>query len=231
MNSIYPELIAVDVQAETSEEAIRKVGQIFLDNGFVKDTYIDAVVAREKVYPTGLQLADMGVAMPHTDPPHVYKSGVCVAKLAKPVTFIHMGTEDQPVEAEMLFMMAITDPSQHLETLSKVMNVFQKPEIGKEIRKMKTCRILCVCGSGTVSSNMVANKLRDQLGEAGWDCTTVETSPGGVETELMGNKYDIIACVSPVYQDYDIPKVNAVGMLTGMAEKQVIEDCLKILEG
>ena len=41
---------------------------------------------------------------------------------------------------------------------------------------MKTCRILCVCGSGTVSSNMVANKLRDQLGEAGWDCTTVETS-------------------------------------------------------
>ena len=52
MNSIYPELIAVDVQAETSEEAIRKVGQIFLDNGFVKDTYIDAVVAREKVYPT-----------------------------------------------------------------------------------------------------------------------------------------------------------------------------------
>ena len=73
MNSIYPELIAVDVQAETSEEAIRKVGQIFLDNGFVKDTYIDAVVAREKVYPTGLQLADMGVAMPHTDPPHVYK--------------------------------------------------------------------------------------------------------------------------------------------------------------
>ena len=59
----------------------------------------------------------------------------------------------------------------------------------------------------------------------------VETSPGGVETELMGNKYDIIACFSPVYQDYDIPKVNAVGMLTGMAEKQVIEDCLKILEG
>ena len=56
MNSIYPELIAVDVQAETSEEAIRKVGQIFLDNGFVKDTYIDAVIAREKVYPTGLQL-------------------------------------------------------------------------------------------------------------------------------------------------------------------------------
>ena len=40
MNSIYPELIAVDVQAETSEEAIRKVGQIFLDNGFC---YFDTI--------------------------------------------------------------------------------------------------------------------------------------------------------------------------------------------
>lgn len=95
---------------------------------------------------------------------------------------------------------------------------------------MKSCRILCVCGSGTVSSNMVANKLREQLAEKGWDAVTVETSPMGLETELMGSKYDIIACVSPVYQDYDVPKVNAVGMLTGLSEAQVIEDCLKILE-
>lgn len=29
MNSIYPELIAVDVQAETSEEAIRKSDLLF----------------------------------------------------------------------------------------------------------------------------------------------------------------------------------------------------------
>ncbi len=38
----------------------------------------------------------------------------------------------------MLFMMAITDPSQHLETLSKVMNVFQKPEIAKEFKDATT---------------------------------------------------------------------------------------------
>ena len=73
MNSIYPELIAVDVQAETSEEAIRKVGQIFLDNGFVKDTYIDAVIAREKVYPTGLQLADSKASK--TSNIHAYGNG------------------------------------------------------------------------------------------------------------------------------------------------------------
>ncbi|MDO4312062.1 MAG: PTS sugar transporter subunit IIA [Eubacteriales bacterium] len=134
MNSIFPELIAVDVEADSAEEAIRKVGQIFFDNGYVKDTYIDAVVAREKKYPTGLQLEGMAVAMPHTDPPHVYKSGVCVAKLKHPVTFMHMGTDDQPVEAEMLFMMAITNPNEHMDTLAKVLQVYQNPEVADKFR-------------------------------------------------------------------------------------------------
>ncbi|MDO4312063.1 MAG: PTS fructose transporter subunit IIB [Eubacteriales bacterium] len=95
---------------------------------------------------------------------------------------------------------------------------------------MKTCKILCVCGSGTVSSSMVAGKLKEQLAEKGWDANCVETSPNGIDTEIAGAHYDLIACVSPVYQDYGIPKVNAVGMLTGLAEAKVIEECIKALE-
>lgn len=95
---------------------------------------------------------------------------------------------------------------------------------------MKKVKILCVCGSGTVSSAMVASKLRDQLKERGFDADTVETSPNGIEIELSGAKYDLMACVSPVYAEYDIPKVNAVGMLTGLGEEQVIEDCVAILQ-
>ena len=95
---------------------------------------------------------------------------------------------------------------------------------------MKKCNILCVCGSGTVSSAMVAGKLVERLKAKGWDVHAVETSPNGVETALSGENFDLIACVSPVYQEFGIPKVNAVGMLTGLSEEQVIEDCLKILE-
>ena len=77
---------------------------------------------------------------------------------------------------------------------------------------------------------MVAGKLVERLKEKGWDVHAVETSPNGVETALSGENFDLIACVSPVYQEFGIPKVNAVGMLTGLSEEQVIEDCLKILE-
>lgn len=96
---------------------------------------------------------------------------------------------------------------------------------------MKSCSILCVCGSGTVSSAMVAGKLKEKLAEKGWDAAMVETSPNGIESAIAGKKYDLIACVSPVYDDYGIPKVKAVGMLTGLSEDKVVEDCLAVLEG
>ena len=243
----FRNLILRDVEAANAEEAIRKVGQRFYDEGFVKDTYIDAVVAREKNYATGLQLADIAVAMPHTDPQHVNRPGVCIAQLKHPVEFEHMGDPDTKVQAEMLFMMAIKNPDEQVELLQKVLGVFQQPEVVAafqdcgsvqntvksnllEGQMMKTCNILCVCGSGTVSSAMVAGKLKERLKEKGWDAAMVEASPNSISTEITGKKFDLIACVSPVYEDFGIPKVKAVGMLTGLSEDKVVDDCLKILE-
>lgn len=124
MQAVYEDLVLYGIEAKDAEDAIRQVGQHLLDKGFVKDTYIDAVAQREKEYPTGLQLKDMAVAMPHTAGIHVNTPAVCVAKLAKPVIFNHMGDPDTKVEAELLFMMAIQSPDAQLDTLQKVMGVF-----------------------------------------------------------------------------------------------------------
>ena len=96
---------------------------------------------------------------------------------------------------------------------------------------MKSVKILCVCGSGTVSSSMVAQKLREKLREHGYDVQTSECSPNSVEAALAAGGFSLMACVSPVYEEFDIPKVNAIGMLTGLSEQQVIDDCLAILDG
>lgn len=94
----------------------------------------------------------------------------------------------------------------------------------------KHVKICCVCGSGTVSSAMVANKLKEKLAEHGYDVEAVECSPNSAETTLAGGGFALMACVSPVFQDFGVPKVNAVGMLTGLSEDQVLKDCLKILD-
>lgn len=138
MSNCHEELIMVDVEASNYEEAIRKVGKRLFDNGYVKDTYIDAVVAREADFPTGLHLEGIDIAMPHTAGVHVNTPAVCVAKLAKPVVFSHMGDPDTKVEATLLFMMAIKNPDEQIETLQAVMGVFTNQEAIAELKAAKT---------------------------------------------------------------------------------------------
>ncbi len=95
---------------------------------------------------------------------------------------------------------------------------------------MKSCRILCVCSVGLITSNMVATRLKDNLAERGWDAFTRVTTPDEVAEELKEADYDVIACVTHVYEDYGIPKINALGLLAGTDVDKVIDDCIKALE-
>ena len=128
MGNIREDLIVFGVKAENAEEAIRAVGANLIKGGYVKDSYLPAVIEREAEYPTGLQLRTIGVAMPHTAGVHVNMPAICVAKLEKPVEFGHMGDPDTKVQAELLFMMAIKNPDEQLDMLKKVMSVFTNDE-------------------------------------------------------------------------------------------------------
>lgn len=48
-----------------------------------------------------------------------------------------MGEEERTVEAELIFMMAILSPDEHMDTLQKVLKVFQNAEIAKEFKNAK----------------------------------------------------------------------------------------------
>ncbi|WP_422444808.1 PTS fructose transporter subunit IIB [Thermoanaerobacterium sp. DL9XJH110] len=95
---------------------------------------------------------------------------------------------------------------------------------------MKTVKILTVCGSGTVSSSMIATKLKEVLGGKGYNVITTEVNPGGVESALSTGDYDFIAYTSPIHGNIDIPAINAVGFLTGFGEEEFLEEVFKVLK-
>ncbi len=68
----------------------------------VTDTYRSALIEREKMFPTGLDMEFLGkdlpnVAIPHTDTIHNLTENVVVVRLAKPVTFHNMIAPDKEV--------------------------------------------------------------------------------------------------------------------------------------
>ncbi|WP_238861433.1 MULTISPECIES: PTS sugar transporter subunit IIA [unclassified Clostridium] len=131
MNS---DLIALNLEVKNKEEVIQELGKRMFEKGYVKSTYIDAVLEREKTLPTGLDIGEMCVAIPHTDSKHVNESNVALAVLKNPVEFRNMIDPSKKVEVMVVFLLAINDPDSQVTLLSKLMSVFQNVELLKQIK-------------------------------------------------------------------------------------------------
>lgn len=125
ITNLDKKLFLHNLEASNNIEAIQIIAKNMERYGYVKSSYSDAVVQREEVYPTGLQTSLFGVAIPHTDSEHVLKDSVAIATLKSPIPFTMMGTSDQQVQVEIIFMLAIKEPHGQLQLLQELTEVFQ----------------------------------------------------------------------------------------------------------
>lgn len=136
--AIDEELILVKESVQTREEIIQKLGGLLFKNGFVKDSYTQAVLQREITYPTGLPARMAGVAVPHTDTDHVLKPAIAMANLAEPVTFFMMGSPETEVKVEIVIMLAVHDAKLVIPVLRKVIFILEDDEALLKIKNAST---------------------------------------------------------------------------------------------
>ena len=123
--AICEENMLVNADAASSGDIVRQLGSLLHTNGFVQDTFVQAVIDREKAYPTGLQTSILGFAIPHTDTEHVIRPGIAVATLSQPVEFQAMGDPATGVSVKIVMMLAISDPKAVVHVLRKVISILE----------------------------------------------------------------------------------------------------------
>jgi len=121
-------LVLLDLKAQNAEAAIRELAGLLLEAGYVRETFADAVVAREMDFATGLQLKLLGAAIPHTYPTHVVMTGVAAARLAHPVTFGAMGSPGQTVSATLVLLLAVKDADSQVEMLQHIAELLRSED-------------------------------------------------------------------------------------------------------
>lgn len=94
---------------------------------------------------------------------------------------------------------------------------------------MRTLNILTVCGSGTISSTMVAQKLKEALAADGISITTTEVKPTQVLGHVEQGNYDFVVNTTPVSGNIPIPVINGVGFLTGLEEEEFLEEVRQVI--
>lgn len=117
--------ILVKARATTSADVIRQLGALLYQHGFVKDSYTQAVLDREQIYPTGLQTSEFGFAIPHTDTEHVNRPAVAIATLENPVVFHAMDDPAVEIPVSIVMMLAISDPKSVVHVLRKVISILE----------------------------------------------------------------------------------------------------------
>lgn len=123
------ERIQINLEASSQKDALKKTAELMEKTGIVKDDFFENILAREKKFPTGLKIGDIGIAIPHTDPEYVNEPGIAVSTMKDSVKFKRMDDPEEIVEAKVIFMLALQDGHNHLEMISSIVKMLSNKKV------------------------------------------------------------------------------------------------------
>ncbi|MBO1307656.1 PTS sugar transporter subunit IIA [Enterococcus sp. 669A] len=117
-------VVFLDGSYDSEFDLFKKIVESDKVKHFVKDSYYEAITAREKEYPTGICGPVIDFAIPHTDPENLVNPFVAIIKPSAPVTFEPMGMAEEKVRAKLILMLGVNKDGQQIELLQKLMSFF-----------------------------------------------------------------------------------------------------------
>lgn len=130
------ELTLINSSYESQVELFESTSKILEKEQYVEATFREAVTSREAIFPTGLEMNGIKIAIPHTDTIYVKRPFVLVNKLSTPIPFIQMGTTEKWIDVEVVFMLGIKNPKDQVPLLSSIMEKFMEADFVEQIKAM-----------------------------------------------------------------------------------------------
>lgn len=121
--------------ASSFDELVDQIAKVLSDE-YVKDSYAEAVKAREQEFPTGLKTQNLNIGIPHTDPGHILKPFVFFAKNKSKIAIRQMG-DNEPMESEYFFFLGIKDSKSQVGLLSELMELFMNEDFVEKLTTAK----------------------------------------------------------------------------------------------
>ena len=137
MREIDKDLIFINMNFENKSELFKFIADELGKRDYVNDTYEEAVNKREEKFPTGFQLKNINIAMPHADPVNSKADKLVVLTLAEPVEF--QNAEDKGMlDVNIVFGLVFHNRDKHIDYLMRLSNLIQNSEKLEKIKKAGT---------------------------------------------------------------------------------------------
>jgi len=110
------------------EEMFRIVSDQLFNKGYVKESYLESLLHRESLHPTGLKVEDLiSIAIPHTDVEHVNKQTMVVVKNTN--SYFEFQRMDEPTETlsvNLALLLVVKEPDGYVNFLAALTSLFQE---------------------------------------------------------------------------------------------------------
>ena len=135
---IAKELVHLDFDVKDQEEFFDKMADELHRLGYVRETYKEALKAREANYPTALPVEPYPVAIPHADAQHIITPFIAPVRLKEPVDWCEMANNDEVHQVRFIFVLGFMKSDEHIELLQTLVDNFQNPELMDQLTAAKT---------------------------------------------------------------------------------------------
>ncbi len=128
----YRLFVNTDIHFADARQAMEHIGRRMLSEGMVKATYPDALLLRERDFPTGIALEHHAVAIPHCEAGHALQPAMYLIRPDRPVPFSE-ADGDGEVSASLIIALIVTQPQQQLVVLRTLFGALQHPEFIEQL--------------------------------------------------------------------------------------------------
>lgn len=129
LNHFFEKDLVFCLHADSQEDLFNQVANLLEERHIVTFSYKNALIERERAFPTGLDMNFLGkdlpnVAIPHTDIVHNLAEKVVVVRLDQPVTFHNMIVPSNEVQVSLLFFIINNSNASQTNILAQLMDFF-----------------------------------------------------------------------------------------------------------
>lgn len=120
--------VRTGIEFNTCQEALAHIGEEMLAKGVVHDSYPQALLEREAVFPTGIALERHAVAIPHCEAIHARSPAIYLIRPDKPVKF-QQADDDAEIGVSLIIALIVENPTAQLKLLRRLFSELQNPNV------------------------------------------------------------------------------------------------------
>ena len=106
---------------KNEEEYFDSMSNFLEKHDLVTNEYRKAILDREENFPTGLEIGDINIAIPHTDYIYSKTNTICVTTLENAVKFKRMDDSSKSVNVKIILQLLFDKPDKQVTLLKELM--------------------------------------------------------------------------------------------------------------